>query len=129
MKKIVLCVLGALLLSGCSIRTADLTLASTKNININTDSNESYKLGGKPRFTKGSRVTGSNYVPLILIPIGVPDVEEAADNAIEQDRCAVALSDVVINQNNYAFLFGALGFEVEGDLVIDRMLPGCEGRK
>ncbi|EEJ5117652.1 hypothetical protein [Salmonella enterica] len=129
MKKIVVCVLGALLLSGCSIRAADLTLASTKNININSDTSESYKLSGKPRFIKGARVTGTNYVPVVLVPFGVPDVEEAADSAIEQDHCAVALSDVVINQNNYSFLFGALGFEVEGDLVIDRMQPGCENRK
>lgn len=128
MKAFAACILGAFFLSGCSIRTADLTIASTKNINLNNIA-ESYRLGGQPRFLKGPRVTGTSYIPVVLLPMGVPDVEEAADEAIEKDNCAVALSDVVINQNYYAFIFGAIGFEVEGDLVIDRTLPGCNSRK
>lgn len=129
MNKIAFLIASAFLLSGCSVRVADLTVASTKNIDLNNDASESYKLGSSPRFIKGPRVKGDDYIPVFIVPFGIPDVEEAADNAIEHDKCAVALSDVVINQNNYSFLFGTIGYVVEGDLVIDRMLPGCEKRK
>ncbi|KNC11335.1 hypothetical protein AC791_05225 [Klebsiella sp. RIT-PI-d] len=122
-------IIAAIFISGCSFRIADLTVASTKNINLNADPSDSYKLSNKPRFVKGSRVRGDDYVPVILFPLGLPDVEEAADKAIEKDSCAVALSDTVIRQNMYAVIVGAVGYSVEGDLVIDRMLPGCENRK
>ena len=115
MKKIVFCIFGALLLSGCSQRVADLTVASTKNYNIN---------GGK--FVNGPRVTGEDSVPVFLIPLGLPNVKEAADKAIEKDNCAVGLTNVVVTQKNYSFLFGVLTFEVEGNLVGDRSIPGCE---
>jgi hypothetical protein len=129
MKSLAGCIISILLLSGCSMRVADLTVASTKNVNLNSEANDTYKLSGATRFIKGARVKGEDYTPVFFIPLGMPDVEEAADRAIEQDKCAVALSDVVIHQNTYAFLFGAVGFVVEGDLVIDRMLPGCLRRK
>lgn len=35
MKKVIALALGALLLSGCTVRVADLTVASTKNYNLN----------------------------------------------------------------------------------------------
>jgi len=116
MKKILVCVLGGVLLTGCSQRIADLTVASTKNYNIN---------GGK--FVNGPRVTGEDSVPVFLVPLGLPNVKEAADTAIEKDKCAVGLTDVVVTENNYSFLVGILSFEVEGTLVYDRSLPGCAG--
>ena len=89
---LVLCVIA---LSGCTLRMADMTVASTKNYNINA----SY-------FEKGKRVIGEDTYPVILFPLGIPNVKEAIDRAIEQDRCAVGLSDVVISQLNHAFLIG-----------------------
>ena len=47
MKKIAVVVIGALVLSGCAQRVADLTVASTKNYNLNGD-----------KFVKGARVKG-----------------------------------------------------------------------
>lgn len=55
MKKVIALALGALLLSGCTVRVADLTVASTKNYNLN---------GGK--FYKGKRVTAEDSYPVII---------------------------------------------------------------
>ena len=109
MKKLFLAVvIGSVALSGCTIRVADMTVASSKNYNINAG-----------KFTKGVRVIGEDRYPVIIIPFGLPNIKTAMDNAIQKDRCAVGLSDVVISQLNHSFLLGAIGYRVEGDLIID----------
>lgn len=118
MKRVAMCILGVLFLSGCSQRVADLTVASTKNYNIN---------GGQ--FVTGNRVTGEDTSAVVILPLRLPNVKEAADRAIEQNRCAVGLSDVVVEYYVYAFLFGVQGITVEGNLVLDKTLPGCFNAK
>jgi len=115
MKKVVALALGALLLSGCTVRVADMTVASTKNYNLNS-----------AKFVKGQRVIGEDKVAVVLFPLGIPNVKTAMDRAIEKNKCAVALSDVVVSQLNHAFIFGTLGYRIEGTEVIDRSQPGCE---
>lgn len=115
MKKILAVALGALLLSGCTIRVADMTVASTKNYNINSN-----------KFVNGKRVTGEDKNPVIIFPLGIPNVKTAMDNAIQQDKCVVGLTDVVVSQLNHSFLFGTFGWRVEGTQIIDRGQPGCE---
>jgi hypothetical protein len=111
-------ILGAVMaVSGCTIRVADMTVGSTKNYNINS-----------AKFAKGKRVIGEDTYPVILFPLGIPNVKNAMDEAIEQDRCAVGLSDVVVSQLNHAFIFGSIGYRIEGDLIIDASQPGCEHR-
>lgn len=118
MKKAALAlILGAVVVSGCTVRVADMTVGSTKNYNINA-----------AKFVKGKRVTGEDTYPVILFPLGIPDVKTAMDNAIEQDKCAVALSDIVVSQLNDSFLVGSIGYRIEGNLVIDTTQPGCSGR-
>lgn len=118
MKKLLLLVLGAMLLSGCTVRVADMTVGSTKNYNLN---------GSK--FVKGQRVTGEDTVSVVLFPIGLPNVKTAMDRAIEKNKCAVALSDVVVTQLNHAFIFGSFGYHVEGTAIIDQGQPGCENAR
>lgn len=115
MKKALVFVLGSLLLSGCTVRVADLTVASTKNYNLNSS-----------KFLKGKRVMAEDSYPVILFPMGIPNVKTAADRAIEQDKCAVGLTDVVVNQLNQFFIVGKIGLRVEGNLILDRSQPGCE---
>lgn len=106
---------GALLLTGCTVRVADLTMASTKN----------YNLSGGP-FQKGERVTAEDSYPVFIFPAGIPNVKTAMDRAIEGNKCAVGLSDVVVTRLNHAFIFGRVGVRTEGNLIIDCSLPGCE---
>ncbi|MCT4706196.1 hypothetical protein MUA04_22515 [Enterobacteriaceae bacterium H11S18] len=115
MKKIIAVALGALLLSGCTVRVADMTVGSTKNYNINA-----------AKFVKGQRVTGEDKAPIVIFPLAIPSVKTAMDRAIEQDKCAVGLSDVVVYQLNHAFLFGTFGYRVEGTQIIDKSQKGCE---
>jgi len=115
-KKILVCVaLGALMLSGCAVRVADLTVASTKNYNLNSN-----------QFVKGERVTADDSVPVVLFPLGIPNMKTAMDKAIEKNKCSVALTDVVITSLNYAFLVGKIGYRVEGTQVIDTSQTNCK---
>ncbi len=99
--------LSTLAFTGCSVRMADMTVASTKNYNLNSN-----------QFVKGERVTGEDKVPVVLFPLGIPNFKTAVDRAIEKDRCAVALSDVVITQLNQAFIVGQIGYRVEGTQLL-----------
>ncbi|HDJ1442375.1 TPA: hypothetical protein PPN70_004845 [Serratia rubidaea] len=117
MKKLLAIALGALLLSGCTVRVADMTVGSTKNYNLNA-----------AKFEKGQRVTGEDKAPIVIFPLGIPSVKTAMDRAIEKDKCAVGLSDVVIYQLNHAFLFGTYGYRVEGTQILDRSQTDCEKR-
>lgn len=116
-KALIAIILGAVAVSGCSMRVADMTVGSTKNYNINS-----------AMFVKGPRVTGEDKYPVILFPLGIPNLKTAVDRAIEQDKCAVALSDMVITQLNHSFLIGTIGIRAEGNLIIDAGQPGCERR-
>jgi len=115
MKKFVISVaLTSLFLNGCAIRVADLTVGSTKNYNLNSNN-----------FVKGERVTAEDSVPVILFPLGIPNMKTAMDKAIEKNKCSVALTDVVITSLNYSFLVGKIGYRVEGTQIIDKGQPNC----
>lgn len=114
MKKMIAIMVCAAFLAGCTARVGDLTAVSTKTYNLN---------GGK--LYKGKRVTSEDTYPVVLFPIGIPSVKTAIDHAIEQDKCAVALSDVVVTQLNHAFIFGKIGVRVEGNLIMDPTKSGC----
>lgn len=103
------------MLSGCAVRVADLTVASTKNYNLNSN-----------QFVKGERVTADDSVPVVLFPLGIPNMKTAMDKAIEKNKCSVALTDVVITSLNYAFLVGKIGYRVEGTQVIDTSQSNCK---
>lgn len=117
MKKIPLLMLsiGALIMSGCTVRVADLTVGSTKNFDLNSG-----------QLVKGERVTAEDSYPVIIFPFGIPNVKTAMDKAIETNKCAVGLSDLVVSQLNHSFLIGSIGIRVEGDLIIDKSRQGCE---
>ncbi|MGL4711810.1 MAG: hypothetical protein ACRCWP_04390 [Shewanella sp.] len=114
-KTFAIALLAITALSGCSIRVADMTVGSTKNYNINA-----------AKFEKGARVTGEDVYPVILFPLGIPNVKTAMDRAIEQHKCAVGLTNVVVTQLNHSFIIGSIGFRVEGDQIIDPTMPGCD---
>jgi hypothetical protein len=115
MKKILIIFSILVTITGCTQRIADLTIGSTKNVNINGEN-----------FVEGHRVVGNDTTPIILFPLGIPNVEEATDAAIEQDSCAVALTDITIESGVFSFLVGAVWYDVEGTLLIDRNKIGCE---
>ena len=77
-------------------------------------------------FVKGERVRAEDKVPVVLFPLGIPNFKTAVDRAIEKNPCSVALSDVVITQLNQAFIFGQIGYRVEGTQILDMSQPNCK---
>ncbi|AUD59533.1 hypothetical protein AYJ58_08535 [Shewanella sp. Pdp11] len=106
-----------LAISGCTVRVADLTVGSTKNFDLNSGN-----------LVKGARVTGEDSYPVFIFPFGIPNVKTAMDKAIETEKCAVGLTDLVVTQLNHSFLIGSIGMRVEGDLIIDKNKAGCENK-
>lgn len=116
MKKILTIICTLLVITGCSNRIADFTVTSTKNVNLNSEG-----------LILGNRVEGEDGAAIILIiPTGIANLKEAVDNTIEPERCAVGLTDVVINEFAAWFLIGGYhAYQVEGTQVIDTTLQGC----
>lgn len=100
--------------SGCATRVGDLTVASTKNIDIKT---------GMHRIDSSKRLVGRDTIHIILfIPTGMyPNMEEAMDNAMEQSPGVVALSDMSIKRGAFyiPFIYGQDYYEVEGNPVYE----------
>lgn len=96
-------ILCATALTGCTQRITDFTIISTKNLTMDTQ-------------TKGDkRVTGTDCVPVVLIPLGTPNLKEAIDNAIENAGPQYnALIDGVVYYKNKSFIFGKICYLVEG---------------
>lgn len=90
------------LLTGCSSRVADFTAVSTRNITM-----ENMLPMGSTR--------GKHCVPVIFLPVGVPNIEEAIDRAIESGPEGTdMLTDVTVYSRNRSFLFGVICIEVTG---------------
>lgn len=100
----------SLLLSACvTHRVGDFTVLSTKNINLNST-----------KLSIGPRVEGkdsSSFSPVYM--------KNAVDKAIETDRCAVALSDAVIDLKQAVF---SASFIAKGNIIYDKSMPGCQSK-
>ena len=74
---LILALAAAICMGGCRTRIADLTLVSTKNIDLSSTSLD---------IRTGQRVTGQDCVYSVfgLIPLGVPNLQEAVDDALEK---------------------------------------------
>jgi len=103
------------ILSSCTQRLVDFTIISTKNIDLS-------KAATFERAKK--RNTGTDRVYwLISIPLGIPNMKEAIDRAIEQTPGSVALVDgVVYTKSMWFILSGFSEYIVEGTPLIDPAL-------
>ena len=108
MKKVILSVVAATAITGCTHRIGDFTVASTKNMDV-TDAAH--------KIESGKRIKGIDKAHIILfIPTGIPNMKEAMDHAIESSPGSVGLSDVTIKQGSFyiPFIYGQEWYEVEG---------------
>lgn len=112
----------SLVTSGCASRTADLTLVSTRNIDLS----EANEYGHSSERISGQSMVASNI--LFFVPTGLsPDIEDAIDSAIDSTPGAIGLTDVVIKRDSYwlldlltAFLFNFEGISIEATALIDK---------
>jgi hypothetical protein len=90
--------------AGCSQRLGDLSAMSNRNLNT--------------PVAKGQRAQGEDCAWNILgIPTGVPNLEDATDDAMRTDPQADVLVDVVIRSSAWWFLIGKQCVTVEGTLA------------
>lgn len=89
-------------LAGCTIRLVDFTVISSKNVKL-------------PTKARGKRVTGTDCIPVVVVPFGIPNMKEAIDKAIEDaGEDYDALVDGVLYQLNHFFIVGQMCYKVEG---------------
>lgn len=101
------------LLPSCTYRIADLTFASTKNIDMN-------RTGGYVT-SSNARVTAKDTSHIVFVsPISDANPKEAIDKAVEQAGTdCVGLSNAVLYAGWWyiPFIYGQSWFRVEGDPV------------
>jgi len=111
-----LCVL--LLVTGAcsSVRVGDLTIASTRLANV-----DGVDLDALPTTR---RVEGydKRWV-LVFIPLGVPHLQDAIDEALDIGRGDV-ITDVSIHRGGWWFVIGQNWIKVTGDVVDTRQREG-----
>jgi hypothetical protein len=104
----------AMSLTGCSQRMADLTLISPHNVNLNGVNLD--KLPG----TKDVVGRSETYLILGLIPLGLPSLEDAVDDALRRGNGDL-MTDVTVSRTAwYALAVSNVGIEVRGNVVRTR---------
>ena len=102
--------------AGCTTRLVDFTVISTKNIELSRGAD----------LKRGTlRVEGIDKTHIIIIiPTGVPNMEEAIDRAIESVPGAVALIDGVVSHRFWyiPYIYGQSMYIVKGTPLIDPTL-------
>jgi hypothetical protein len=99
-----------MLLAGCTVRVADLTLVSTKNIDLSNAALD---------VRQGKRVEGSHCLiwPLGLIPTGLPNLEDAIDDALERGGGNLMVDQVTYRRGLYFVLVSQECILVEGTVL------------
>lgn len=105
-----LCMGSFFFLGACAVRVADLTLISTKNIdlaNVHID------------MKQGTRVTGEDCAIALLglIPLGIPNLEAAVDDALEKGKGNLMIDQVTYRKGSYFILVSESCIEVEGTVL------------
>jgi len=119
MKKLVLAGLLCGLLCSCSHRLVDFTMISTKNVPLD----QTLDLAKADKRVKGEDSKGM----ILSIPLGMPNMKEAIDRAIESYPGAIALSDGVVYSKGWSCLFyGKNKFVVEGTPVYPNNGAGAQ---
>jgi len=104
-----LVIIGSFCLTGCTVRIADLTLVSTKNIDYNDL---------RVQVKDGKRYRGSDCVVAILgIPFGIPNLKDAVDDALEQGKGNLMVDEVTYDKFVYFILGSVRCIEVEGTVL------------
>ena len=114
MKKVWIVALAmiVMLCAGCATRMGDLSVASTKIAKL-----DGVNLNQAPTQR---RVTGeAKSFVILFIPLGIPHLEDAVDDALRKGGGDV-MTDVTVRRKGWWFLVGEAGWEVTGDVVKTR---------
>ncbi|MCC8148516.1 hypothetical protein [Akkermansia sp.] len=104
----------ALLAVSCTNRLADLTVASTKNMDLK------HTAGYTTNYNVRSKGEDKKHI-VLFFPTGFPNVKEAIDNAIEKNgpNC-VGLTNATLEEKWFyiPFIYGQISFVAEGDPIM-----------
>jgi hypothetical protein len=108
------CAMGLALFGsmGCQERLGNFTFLASKNLdltNLNTEASEN-----------SPAVIGEDKKQIIIVAsTGRPDLEEAADRAIEQGKSGVGLTNAVVYYDWWyiPYIVGEMKFTVKGNVV------------
>lgn len=117
MSRLFALLLIALLATGCTTRLGDLTIASTRN----WDDDAQYKMVRR-------NVHGEDLAPIIIsIPFGIPNIENAIEDAMHQAD-GDYMTNVVISYRYWyiPLIFGEMGYTARGDVW--QKVPGDHAR-
>jgi len=97
-------------ITACTTRVADLTLVSTKNIDLSKASLD---------IRKGRRVKGEDCTIALLgfIPLGIPNLEEAIDDALEKGKGNIMVDQVSYRSGVYFVIASRSCIKVEGTVL------------
>ncbi len=113
MNRAILLVAAVALLSGCVTRVGEFTFASTKNIDIKRTAH---------RVDESIRLIDRDVTHIIVVvPTGFPDMVEAMNRTIEQEKNAVGLANVTIKRGKWyiPYIYGRQYIEVEGNPIYE----------
>ena len=98
------------LMTGCVARVADLTLISTKNIDLSNANLDA---------RKGRRVQDQDCAISLLglFPLGVPNLEEAIDNALDKGHGNIMVDQVSYRKFYYYIIASTNCIEVKGTVL------------
>ncbi len=101
--------LPMVLFTGCSIRQADLTALSTRNVSLDT-----VDLDKLPQV-KGVTGKDTGFV-FLFFPVSFPHLEDAVDEALDKGGGDVMV-DAVVHSQGWWFLVGQNTIEVQGNVI------------
>jgi hypothetical protein len=108
-KRIALCAVVTIGLCGCATRIGDLTLASTKNIDLSN---------AHLTTNHGMRVIGRDCKWNVLgIPFGYPSLKDAIDRALEKGHANMMVDEVTRVRSVTFILADRYCYEVEGTVL------------
>ena len=98
---------------GCTTRIGDLTFVSTRNIDLSHVSLD---------VRKGKRVRGEDckYALLGLIPLGLPTLQGAVDDALDKGNGNVMIDEVTYISNYWFVLVSQSCIRAEGTVLDTR---------
>ena len=101
-KMLLIALLATFVLSSCTMRLADLTIASTKNVNIGE------------KYVKIGPCEGDDHIIIVVFPLGITNIENAIDECLANTGGDL-LTNVVMEHYSAAFIVGMAGYQVRGD--------------
>ncbi len=101
-----------LFLAGCAYRIGDMTVLSTRGVNL-----DKIDLDKMPQ-TKNVSGTDSKFI-FLFIPLGFPHLENAVDDALDKGGGDLMI-DAVIQSEGWWFIIGQTAISVKGNVVKTR---------